>query len=235
MEAGQNAGAFNLSFAHVMRVCLKLLRKEPQARLKNGDVDFTRGTAANSLKSGLTLVQQKGGVIGNIETGIRLKQAAELLIQIENANATAVTNVDPIFYDEATLLGDQSPTYSTIAEVGAALRPLAEAAQLMGSIKFEMLETVDMALRRLETSQSQATEFASLQEALPFIDDFCEGIQVKGGLIKTLADASKYRHMLLSVAQLVAALNAKQDDEHMESGITAVDDDDDRASKRSRT
>lgn len=234
MEAGQNAGAFNMSFAHVMRLCLKLLQKETQARLKNGDVELTRSMAANHLKSGLAIVQQKGGVIGNIETGIRLKQAAELLIQIESANATAMTHVEPIVYDEATLLNDQDKEADTIAEIGAALRPLAESAQLMGSIKFEMLEAVETALRRLEKSEGKEHELSGLEEALPFIDDFCEGIQVKGGLLKTLADASKYRRYLLKLATIVASLKGvkKEDDSVMQ--IHEEDDDEGRSIKRSR-
>ena len=234
MEAGQNAGAFNLSFAHVMRLCLKLLQKETQAVLSNGDNKMTRTMAAQHLKSGLAIVQQKGGVIGNIETGIRLKQAAELLIQIENANSTAMTNVDPIYYDEVSLLSDLSTELNNIAEVGKAVRPLAESAQLMGSIKFEMLEAVETALQRLEKSEGKSEELSGLEEALPFIDDFFEGIQVKGGLLKTLADASKYRSYLLTLQKLVMALKSPEngtDDTAMQS---LGSEDEGRLVKRSR-
>lgn len=210
MESGQNGGAFNLSVAHIMRLSLKLLRKEPNAVLKNGENHLTRPQAADLLKQGLKMVQEKGGIIGNIASAIKLKQAVELLIQIEKQRAEASSKeemkIEEPTYTEHSLLQDTLISAPTIAKACIPLREFAESVQFLGLIKTDALETVEIALRRLEASETDTADRKSLQEALPILVDVCEGVQLKGGVIKTLADASKYKNMLVNVSSLIEAL-----------------------------
>lgn len=210
MESGQTGGAFNLSVAHIMRLSLHLLRKESNAVLKNGENHLTRLQAAELLKQGLKMVQEKGGIIGNIASAIKLKQAVELLIQIEKQKAEASSQdemkTDEPTYTEHSLLQDTFISAPTIAKACTPLREFAENVQFLGLIKTDALETVEIALRRLEGSEMETADKKSLREALPILVDVCEGVQQKGGVIKTLADASKYKNMLINVSSLIEAL-----------------------------
>ena len=212
MESGQNGGAFNLSVAHIMRLCLHLLRKEPTAVLKNGENHLTRIQAAELLKQGLKMIQEKGGIIGNISSAIKLKQTVELLIQIEKQKADAFStkeesDKEEITYTEHSLLQDTIISAPTIAEATVPLRAFAENVQFLGYIKTEALETVEIALRRLEESDAKTNDKRKLQEGVLVLVDICEGVQQKGGVFKTLADASKYKNMLVNISSLIESMS----------------------------
>ena len=212
METGQAAGAFGINVAHIMRLCLGLLRKGPTALLDNGQNQLTRLEAANNLKNGLAMIQQKGGIIGNMESAIRLKQTAEQLIITEKEMADASKDTDAVVYSEGDILHDQIIPPSTISEASTPIRALAESAQLLGYIKFDMVEQVEIAIRRLEQSTMQAAEHQGLVEALNVVVELCESLQTRGGVLKTLREATRYKTILTHIARLVQSLVKEEND-----------------------
>ena len=224
LELAQTRGTFDLDFASILHKSFLLLNKEPKSVLQNEQGQMNRVDAANNLRQGLTLTQEKGGIIGNIETGIQLKKAADLLVHMEGEDVKTSDDKPPMVYSEDDLYQMRFELSNDITKDSKPLRLLAEGGQQNGFIRLEVLEQVETALRRLENSKMLKSEQKSLQEALEFMKVLCFALQKKGGLIAELRIATDYKTLFEKLSFLIENLQDTESQASVEdSNIEMVD------------
>ena len=232
MEIGQSRGAFDLNIARIMFISLFLLKQNEITNIRDRDDDLDRVKAAENLKHGLDAVQKKGNIIGDIQTGIRLKQALNSVIQAEKQSHDTekdttqnVRTLDASQITDSGLQGEEG-----MAKAVKQLRNLAEEGQRSGVIMLDKLEAIDGSLRIWE-SPNTTTELR--QQALNFLATLCHELQLAGGNIKTLADAYGVVAALLHMTSSVNDTTEPPEAGAMDA-MELSDVKDKRAAKRAR-
>lgn len=220
MEIGQSRGAFDLNIARIMFISLFLLKQNEITTIRDRDDKLDRVKAAENLKHGLDAVQKKGNIIGDIQTGIRLKQALDSVIQSEKQAQDAqkdskqsVRTLDASQITNFTLQGEEG-----MAKAVTRLRNLAEEGQRSGVIMLDKLQAIDGSLRIWETPDT-TTELR--QQALNFLATLCHELQLAGGNNKSLADAYEVVAALLF---MTSSMNDNAEPEHPASEDDAMDE-----------
>lgn len=215
LELAQGRGAFDLSTARIIFISLQFLKKDGDDDknvkffIQNNDAQIDKVAAARNLKQGLAQAQQKGNV-GNMQTVIRLKQAADALIQVhEDREKTKEANAESTIFTPEDIL--QSHARLNLADKDALVKPLrqvTEAGQLRGFILLDALEYIETALRFLERCEMAPTEHDGLMEALKLMTVVCNELQMKGGVVANLTSASDLLTSLTVLARQAESLQS---------------------------